>query len=95
LFGSLNQLLGGLALLVITVYLAHKKVNIIYTVIPMIFMIIMTGWAMFATVMQLYQQQKTLLVCIGFIIIVLEIWIILETIITLYNVYFAPCKKQG
>ena len=43
LFGAMNQLLGGLALLVITVYLARKKINSLYTAIPMVFMIVMTG----------------------------------------------------
>jgi len=46
LFGTANQLLAGLALLVITVYLVKKKIPTIYTVIPMVFMIAMTGWAM-------------------------------------------------
>ncbi|HEY5621662.1 MAG TPA: carbon starvation protein A, partial [Pontiella sp.] len=37
LFGAVNQLLGGLALLVITVWLARRKIPTIYTAIPMIF----------------------------------------------------------
>ncbi|MBT8043244.1 MAG: carbon starvation protein A, partial [Pontiella sp.] len=46
LFGAVNQLLGGLALLVITVWLARSRIPIIFTAIPMLFMIVMTGWAM-------------------------------------------------
>ena len=47
LFGCLNQLLGGLALLVVTIYLIHKKMPIIYTAIPMVFMLAMTAWGMY------------------------------------------------
>ncbi len=42
LFGAINQLLAGLALLVITIYLAKRRINVLYTAIPMVFMIGMT-----------------------------------------------------
>ena len=45
-FGTTNQLLAALVLLVITLYLVQTKKPIIYTVIPMIFMMITTMAAM-------------------------------------------------
>jgi carbon starvation protein len=90
LFGGLNQLLGGLALLVITVYLAHRKVNIIYTLLPMLFMIIMTGWAMFYTVGRLFSEQRWHLESIGILILFFELWIIAEAAITLTKIYRKP-----
>ena len=45
-FGTVNQLLAGLALLVITVYLYKRSAPVIYTLIPMVFVLIMTAWAM-------------------------------------------------
>ncbi len=80
LFGCLNQLLGGLALLVVTIYLIHKKTSIIYTALPMVFMIVMTGWAMYYNISEFYSQQKWLLFGISLIIIVFEIWMIVESI---------------
>jgi carbon starvation protein len=87
LFGATNQLLAGLALLVVTVYLARKKVAIVYTFIPMIFMIFMTGWAMLINLNKFYASANWLLFCIGFATIVLEIWMIIESFAVLKNVY--------
>ncbi|PTD94070.1 carbon starvation protein A [archaeon SCG-AAA382B04] len=46
LFGATNQILAGLALLTISVWLYKNKRPTIYTVVPMIFMIITAGSAM-------------------------------------------------
>ncbi|KPU26661.1 carbon starvation protein CstA [Caloranaerobacter sp. TR13] len=78
LFGATNQLLAGLALLVITVYLAKKKKPIVYTLIPMIFMILMTGWGMVYNIIKYASNSDWLLFIIGIIIMVLEIWMIIE-----------------
>jgi carbon starvation protein len=83
LFGSVNQLLGGLALLVITVWLARKKIPIIYTAIPMIFMIAMTAWAMKINLTSFYAEQKWLLFSIGAVITVLQTWMIIEGVLVL------------
>ncbi len=80
LFGATNQLLAGLALLVITVYLAKKNKSIIFTVIPMVFMMIMTGWGMIRNIINYYSSSDWLLFVIGIIIMILEIWMIIEAI---------------
>ena len=87
LFGALNQLLGGLALLVITVYLARKKVSSLYTAIPMVFMIIMTGWAMYYNIKGFASQNNTLLLVISLIIMLFEIWMVIESILVLKRAY--------
>ncbi|MBN2281205.1 MAG: carbon starvation protein A [Candidatus Marinimicrobia bacterium] len=83
LFGTCNQLLAGLSLLVITVYLIRKKVTYGFTMIPMIFMFVMTSWAMKINLVNFYNQKNWLLVFVGTIILILEIWIIIETVILL------------
>jgi carbon starvation protein len=92
LFGTVNQLLAGLGLLVVTIYLARKKINIAYSVIPMIFMIIMTGWAMILNIQKFYASANWLLFFIGLIVFVLEIWMIIESIAVLKSVYG---KEEG
>ncbi|MBW2208806.1 MAG: carbon starvation protein A, partial [Deltaproteobacteria bacterium] len=87
LFGATNQLLAGLALLVITIYLARKKIPISYTLIPMIFMIIMTGWAMLINLSNFYSGSKWLLFSIGLCTFILEIWMIIESLAVLNKVY--------
>ncbi|MTI69770.1 MAG: carbon starvation protein A [Firmicutes bacterium] len=78
LFGASNQLLAGLALMIITVYLAKKGKRISYTLIPMIFMMIMTGWGMIHNIIGYASKADYLLLIIGIIIMVLELWMIFE-----------------
>jgi carbon starvation protein len=87
LFGSVNQLLAGLALLVVTVYLAHKKAPLVYTLIPMIFMLFMTGWAMLINLGDFYGKANWLLFFIGLAVFILEIWMVIESVIVLAKVY--------
>lgn len=87
LFGSVNQLLAGLALLVITIYLAYKKVQLAYTLIPMVFMIFMTGWAMLINLGEFYTKANWLLFFIGLAVFVLEIWMVIESVIVLKKIY--------
>ena len=83
LFGAVNQLLGGLALLVITVWLARRKIPTIYTAIPMIFMIAMTSWAMKINLVSFFSEGKWLLFGIGSAITLLQTWMVIEGIIVL------------
>jgi carbon starvation protein len=92
LFGSVNQLLAGLALLVVTIYLARRKINIAFTCIPMIFMVIMTGWAMVYNIGRYYSSANWLLFVIGLAVFLLEIWMIIESILVLQSVY---AKEEG
>jgi carbon starvation protein len=80
LFGASNQLLAGLALLVITVYLRKQGKPILYTALPMIFMIGMTGWSMALNIIDFYRTHNWLLFLIDAIIIIFVLWMIAEVI---------------
>jgi carbon starvation protein len=83
LFGTVNQLLGGLVLLAVTIYLAKRKSHWAVTAIPMVFMIVMTGWALVELLgrFAIGKDQNHLLFAIGLIIFLLEIWMIIESVI--------------
>ena len=83
LFGTVNQLLAGLALLVATVYLAKLKKPIWFTALPMIFMLLMTGWAMVLNIQKFAKTHNTLLFVVGIIVFALEIWMIIEAIVAI------------
>ncbi|MBN1902956.1 carbon starvation protein A [Candidatus Sumerlaeota bacterium] len=92
LFGAVNQLLGGLALMVVSVWLYRKKKPVWITLIPMIFMIVMTGWAMIVNIRDFYGTPGQIhLFWIGLIVFALEIWMILETLM----IFFKPAIKAG
>ncbi|MBP7892189.1 MAG: carbon starvation protein A [Firmicutes bacterium] len=80
LFGATNQLLAGLALLTITVYLAENNKPTVYTMIPMIFMVFMTTWGMVGNFRNYVAAGNTLLAVIDGVIIVLEVWMIVEAV---------------
>ena len=83
LFGATNQMLAGLALLTITVYLVKKNKPIGYTMIPMIFMIVMTTWGMVANFRSYLAAGNMLLTVINGLIILLELWMIVEAVTVL------------
>lgn len=77
IFGTTNQLLAGLALMVIAIWLKKKGKPIWFVVLPMIFMLVMTLWALFIVI----QQYKfSLLGIIGGILLFLAVLLILEAI---------------
>lgn len=49
-FGATNQLLGGLALLVVILWLRHHGRRYLYVVIPCVFLVVMTMWSLGAMV---------------------------------------------
>ncbi len=80
LFGASNQLLAGLTLMVITVYLYKKGKSIVYTAVPMIFMVIMTGWGMIINIINFFKTTNWLLFVVNGFIILFVVWMIIEVV---------------
>lgn len=78
LFGATNQLIGGLALLVVTVYLYKKGKPIIYTLIPMILIALISTATLILNIKEYITTQNWLLLFLGIIILSLELWLISE-----------------
>ncbi len=87
LMGSLNQLMAGLALLVITIYLAKKKKPLVYTALPMVFMLAMTSWAMIINFQNFWEQKHIMLLVISILIMFFELWVVVESIIVLKKTF--------
>ena len=79
LFGTTNQLLGGLALLVITVWLAKTKKPTWLTYWPMMFLFSMTIWAMVINLNTFYTEKQWEPFSVGLGIFILAIFIIQES----------------
>jgi carbon starvation protein len=73
----------GLALLLITVYLARKRSPVVNTALPMIFMLAMTGWAMGININQFLRDGDYLLFSIAIAVSALEIWMVVESFLVL------------
>ena len=86
LFGTSNQLLAGISLLLVTIWLKRNGRSIIYTLIPMVFLMFVTIWAMIEHVFFEWSgageaDANLLLFFFGAIILGFAIWIILEAAI--------------
>ncbi|SHG25053.1 carbon starvation CstA family protein [Ornithinibacillus halophilus] len=81
LFGTSNQLLAGISLLLISIWLKRQGRNYAVTLIPMIFLMFMTLWAMFQQVVFQWSwfgsDSNMLLFVLGAIIFVFAVWIVL------------------
>ena len=78
LFGATNQLLGGLAFLVITFWLWRRQKPVWFVAVPMVFMLIMPAWAMIAQIPKWIDKDQYLLVSIAGVTLLLEVWMIIE-----------------
>ena len=95
LFGSVNQLLAGLVLLVATLYLFSKGRYALVTFIPMLFMLVMTGWAMVLNLGGFAAKGDWLLLAIGGAIFLLEIWMIAEAAVAFVRALRARRARTG
>lgn len=86
LFGTVNQLMAAMALLVVTVFLVHRKTPSYATSIPLLFMLIITGWAMIYNLHEFLIKADWFLFSIGVAVFLLEIWMVVETLIVLWKV---------
>ncbi|MCK4998339.1 MAG: carbon starvation protein A [Anaerohalosphaera sp.] len=86
LFGSVNQLLAALALLVISMYLKKKGgLKYILTAVPCAAILTMTCWALTlqltAEETGFFAQKNWLLAAIGTTVLALAVWMVIETVI--------------
>jgi len=87
MFGATNQLLAGMAFMVVAFYLWRRRLPVFFIVPPMIFMLIMPFWAMTWQIFvgspghpSWLSTGNWVLVGIGLVTLFLEIWMIIEAI---------------
>ena len=73
LFGSANQMLAAIALLAITVWISNLKLNYLFTLIPMIFMFLVTLTALATLIYSNTMQSNFSLTIIAIVLFVLAI----------------------
>ena len=95
LFGSANQLLAALALLLITLYLKRKGgLKFIVTAVPCLIMLVITVWAMVKNEINFISKSNWLLVIIGGGIFALSLWMTIEALIVFFNSFRKPESQQ-
>lgn len=83
LFGTTNQLLAGLTLGLVTLYLKHRKWPIWFTGIPAVFMMGSTLVAMVGNLRAFAtgEQKNWLLLIVGGVLFILALWLLVEAVL--------------
>jgi carbon starvation protein len=88
LFGTTNQLVAGVTLLIVSIWLKRQGRPHLYTLVPMLAVAAVTAWAMVGNLFDYYAnfEELWLLSLSGTLILALDIWILLEGWRTLQRV---------
>ena len=78
LFGTTNQLVAGVTLLVVSIWLKRLGKPVIYTALPMVFVAAATLVAMSGEVIGYFGAGRWLLAGVGSVILACDVWILLE-----------------
>jgi carbon starvation protein len=84
LFGTINQLLAGLALLTVTLYLRQRGRNPWFTGVPMVFMLGSTILAMLSNLRDFWSRWDEgtgALFVVGSILMVMAVWLVIEAVL--------------
>jgi carbon starvation protein len=83
LFGTTNQMLASLALLVVSLYLYQRGRNPWFTAVPMLFMAVSTTIAMVLNLFDFWAQWEaggSLLFVVALALLVLAVWLMVEAV---------------
>jgi carbon starvation protein len=69
----------------VTVYLLQKGKNIWITMIPMVFVLVMTIWAMMENMFAFWEARDFVLVALSVIILGLTSWLLLSSVVSLFR----------
>lgn len=81
LFGATNQLLAGLAMMVVSFWLLRRGLPTWLSAAPMVFMLLMPAWAFFIDIQRWLAGGSFLLVGVGLVMLAIEAWMIAEAIL--------------
>jgi len=78
LFGTTNQLVAGVTLLVVSIWLQRLGRPVVYTLVPMLLVATVTLWSMLEQLIGYFADARWLLAVMGSLVLVLDIWVLLE-----------------
>ena len=99
LFGATNQLLGGLAFLVILFHLRRRTIATWFLIGPMLLMLVMPAWAMLIDLPTWIHAGRWVLAGIALATLGLEVWMVVEAALVYRRVRgvreLAPGEQAG
>jgi carbon starvation protein len=95
LFGTTNQLTAGLALAVVAVWVTHNRRNPISVLIPLVFLLVMTSWALIVNLKNFVEADQWVLAPLDLIIFVLAVWLVVEAALALRRSWGSGAPGAG
>jgi carbon starvation protein len=81
LFGTTNQILAGLTLLTVTIYLYRKKKPVLYTMLPMLLVLGATISGMVMGIFKAIGKEQWAVASVGTVIFMLAGWVLIEALL--------------
>lgn len=85
LFGATNQMLAGLTLIIITVWLMKNKKPYLPFLLPAILLLSITTLGLLMNISVFYESKNYALMCLGVVLCVSQVWILIEAFISIRN----------
>ncbi len=86
LFGTTNQILAGLTLLTVTIYLYRKRKPILYTLLPMLLVLGATISGMISGIHKAIGKEQWTVAVVGGGILVLALWVLFEAAVAVARI---------
>ncbi len=78
LFGTTNQLMAGLALAVVAVWVTKNNRNPVAVLVPLVFLLAMTTWALVLNLRNFVVADQWVLAVLDAVIFLIALWLIVE-----------------
>jgi len=86
LFGTTNQILAGLTLLTVTIYLYRKRKPVLYTLLPMLLVLGATISGMVMGMAKAIGKEQWAVAIVGGVILMLALWVLLEAVMVVARI---------
>jgi carbon starvation protein len=87
LFGTTNQLTAGLALAVIAVWVTRRGRNPLAVLVPLVFLLVMTTWALILNLRNFVDAGQWVLAPLDAVIFLLAVWLVAEAALSLRSAF--------
>jgi len=86
LFGTTNQILAGLTLLTVTIYLYRKRRPVLYTLLPMLLVLAATISGMVMGMIKAIGNDQWTVAMVGGLILSLALWVLFEALVVVVRI---------
>ncbi|MDR7354002.1 carbon starvation protein [Corynebacterium felinum] len=95
LFGTTNQLMAALSLVIICVILARLRRNFVMIAIPLVFVLVMSVWSLFVQLGKFYKESNWLLLSLDVVILIAALWVCVESVAAMKRATELPKLEFG